>query len=329
MYLCNLINHATQSICKYRGAGIAVTPVQDNIDEIRQIQSDISNLEQNERGIDEQIEALKNNIDQMISNQDYQRHNYVTYRDILSIPSLRDRTVLAIRAPSGTMLTVPDPDEGMTYPMRRYQIHLKSPSQPIKVYLLTHEEAEGNGGGGGGGGASSSTTTTTTNSGRDGSEATTATSVVVATDIASTHLDHHYQQQQQQQQQLHAQQQLYHDMLAMVNSHHHHHHHHHESGNSSGGISTMTTTNNATSMLQADVHHHHHTHHHDHDHDLTYHHHLHVDPTSGSTYDNSPLRSNVFGDDDDTDAVTLSPPVTDQDFVYGMESHEGISDIFS
>ena len=31
--------------------------------------------------------------------------------------------MIAIKAPSGTTLEVPDPDEGMEYPQRRYPIH--------------------------------------------------------------------------------------------------------------------------------------------------------------------------------------------------------------
>lgn len=136
-----LIEKKSKNNIQWRGGGIAVTPVEENVEEIRQIQADITKLEHQERGLDEQIETIKSNIDKMISNEDYQKHNFVTYKDILSIPSLKDRTVLAIRAPSGTMLTVPDPDEGMEYPNRRYQIHLKSPSAPIKVYLLNNDEA--------------------------------------------------------------------------------------------------------------------------------------------------------------------------------------------
>jgi len=268
-----LIEKKSKNHIQWKGAGIAVTPVQDNIDEIRHIQEDIAHLEQNERGLDGQIDSLKTNIDRMISNEDYQRHNYVTYRDILSIASLRDRTVLAIRAPSGTMLTVPDPDEGMTYPMRRYQIHLKSPSQPIKVYLLSNEEAEGMSSGVGiTGGADIGSATST------------------------THDDD--------------------------NDHHHDHHHldsdlsHLHGGSNGSSVSDLVVVGSHSgsggvgSMLGGHHHHHHH-----------------MDPTSGTAYDNSPLRPNVF--DCDGDAVNLSPPRQDQDFVYGMESHEGISDIFS
>lgn len=238
-----LIEKKSKNNIQWKGAGIAVTPVQDNIDEIRQIQEDIANLEQQERQVDEQIEALKSNIDKMISNEDYQKHNYVTYRDILSIPSLKDRTVLGIRAPSGTMLTVPDPDEGMEYPNRRYQIHLKSPSQPIKVYLLTNEESTDDMGAGSSIGGNSS------NSG----------------------------------------------LGSLLGG-----------GNAIGivGLGGDQTIGSASGGGASGS-----------------------GGGSGSVVFDSPLRPNVF--DSDSVAVNLSPPRQDPDFVYGMESNEGISDIFS
>ena len=48
--------------------------------------------------------------------------------------------MIAIKAPSGTTLEVPDPDEGMEYPQRRYQIYLKSHAGPIEVFLVSHAE---------------------------------------------------------------------------------------------------------------------------------------------------------------------------------------------
>jgi len=53
-------------------------------------------------------------------------------------------TIIAIKAPSGTTLEVPDPDEGMEYPQRRYQIYLKSISGPVEVFLVSPVEGGDN-----------------------------------------------------------------------------------------------------------------------------------------------------------------------------------------
>ena len=44
--------------------------------------------------------------------------------------------------PSGTTLEVPDPDEGMEYPQRRYQIYLKSQSGPVEVFLVSQTDGD-------------------------------------------------------------------------------------------------------------------------------------------------------------------------------------------
>ena len=70
---------------------------------------------------------------------------YVTHDDVRSIPSFAADTVIAIKAPSGTTLEVPDPDEGMEYPQRRYQIYLKSHTGPVEVFLVSSADGEGEG----------------------------------------------------------------------------------------------------------------------------------------------------------------------------------------
>eukprot|EP01121_Diplochlamys_sp_Union-15-3_P007476 TRINITY_DN1902_c0_g1_i4.p1 TRINITY_DN1902_c0_g1~~TRINITY_DN1902_c0_g1_i4.p1 ORF type:complete len:133 (-),score=29.98 TRINITY_DN1902_c0_g1_i4:89-487(-) len=66
--------------------------------------------------------------------------SYVTFDDITSIPSLNDQIVIAVRAPAGTKLEVPDPDEDMAPGKRRYQIFMKSPGGEIEVLLVRSRE---------------------------------------------------------------------------------------------------------------------------------------------------------------------------------------------
>lgn len=65
---------------------------------------------------------------------------YIAEEDIKSIPCFSDETLVAVRAPHGTTLEVPDPDEGMEYPKKRYQIFLKSTSGPVEVFLVSLNE---------------------------------------------------------------------------------------------------------------------------------------------------------------------------------------------
>lgn len=75
---------------------------------------------------------------------------YVRHEDMRSVPSLREQTIIAVRAETGTRLEVPDPDEGMlgaggagagAGSRRRYQIYLKSTSA-IDVFLVSLLDSE-------------------------------------------------------------------------------------------------------------------------------------------------------------------------------------------
>lgn len=65
---------------------------------------------------------------------------YVTEDDIKTLPCFQNETLIAIKAPHGTTLEVPDPDEAVEYPQKRYQILLQSAMGPIDVYLVSRFE---------------------------------------------------------------------------------------------------------------------------------------------------------------------------------------------
>merc|ERR1711959_57037 len=77
----------------------------------------------------------------MIEDQEYKPLLYVTQGDIKSLPCFSQDTLIAIRAPHGTTLEVPDPDQASDQKRdsgrRRYQIFLKSNNGPIEVYLVS------------------------------------------------------------------------------------------------------------------------------------------------------------------------------------------------
>jgi hypothetical protein len=64
---------------------------------------------------------------------------FVTKQEIAALQAYHNDTVIAIRAPSGTNLEVPNPDEGMRPGIRRFQIYLTSPgieAGQVKVMVL-------------------------------------------------------------------------------------------------------------------------------------------------------------------------------------------------
>ncbi|XP_051949259.1 transcription factor E2F3-like isoform X1 [Xyrauchen texanus] len=87
-------------------------------------------LTQEERRLDELIQTCTRNVQQMTEEIHNQKYAYVTYQDIRRIKSLKDQTVIAVKAPSETKLEVPDPKESL-------QVHLSSSKGPIDAFLCT------------------------------------------------------------------------------------------------------------------------------------------------------------------------------------------------
>ncbi|XP_026135456.1 transcription factor E2F3-like isoform X1 [Carassius auratus] len=87
-------------------------------------------LTQEERRLDELIQTCTRNVQHMTEEIHSQKYAYVTYQDIQRIKSLKDQTVIAVKAPSETKLEVPDPKESL-------EVHLSSSKGPIDVFLCT------------------------------------------------------------------------------------------------------------------------------------------------------------------------------------------------
>ncbi|XP_061699772.1 transcription factor E2F2 isoform X2 [Syngnathoides biaculeatus] len=100
------------------------------------LRKDLRDLERAERSLDELIHSSSAQLKQLTEHKDNLRLGYVTYQDIRSIGSLRDQTVIAVKAPSETKLEVPDMEAGSL------QIYLKSKNGPIEVYLCPEEGLE-------------------------------------------------------------------------------------------------------------------------------------------------------------------------------------------
>ena len=61
---------------------------------------------------------------------------YVTDEDIAKLPCTANDTVFAVKAPQGTTLEVPDPDEGLETGQRRYR--WRDSQHSLCVYHAAH-----------------------------------------------------------------------------------------------------------------------------------------------------------------------------------------------
>ncbi|XP_058098815.1 transcription factor E2FB-like [Magnolia sinica] len=112
---------------------------------LSRLKADVDNLFFEECRIDERIREMQENLRALNEDENNRKWLYVTKEDIKSLPGFQNETVVAIKAPHGTTIEVPDPDEGVDFPHRRYQLLLRSTMGPIGCYLLSgkHEERIG------------------------------------------------------------------------------------------------------------------------------------------------------------------------------------------
>lgn len=141
-----LIEKKSKNNIQWKGNGQNAVP-----SETSQLRAEVEQLCQEELILDEKVKAAQLAIKHLTEDVNSLRYAYVTYKDVLQLPSLQDKSLIAIKAPSGTELKVPDPDEGAAaFGKRRFQIFLKSTSsvsggevsgpRPIDVYLVSATE---------------------------------------------------------------------------------------------------------------------------------------------------------------------------------------------
>ncbi|NP_001389486.1 transcription factor E2FA isoform 2 [Zea mays] len=107
---------------------------------------DFENLNLQEQALDEHISKIREKLKDLTEDEGNQRWLFLTEDDIKGLPCFQNKTLIAIKAPHGSSLEVPNPDV-MTGDslQRRYRIVVRSTMGPIDLYLVskTEEEMEG------------------------------------------------------------------------------------------------------------------------------------------------------------------------------------------
>ena len=71
---------------------------------------EIEKLEKEEENLDYWIESMKSNFEKLTEDADFKQYGYVTFDDIKSLTNGENINLIAIKAPPGTSLDIPDPD---------------------------------------------------------------------------------------------------------------------------------------------------------------------------------------------------------------------------
>jgi hypothetical protein len=91
--------------------------------------------------LDYWIQKMQESLTELTKDPSYAEHAYATFDDIKSLSNLTDNeneTLLAIRAPPGTCLEVPDPETFPPEEKERYQVYLTSRTGEILVYVVSN-----------------------------------------------------------------------------------------------------------------------------------------------------------------------------------------------
>ncbi|PKI48258.1 hypothetical protein CRG98_031360 [Punica granatum] len=104
------------------------------------LKSEIEKLSLEERAMDDRIREMQEQLRDLSEDENNQKCLFVTEEDIKGLPCFQNETLIAIKAPQGTTLEVPDPAEAVDYPQRRYRIIFRSTMGPIDVYLVSQFE---------------------------------------------------------------------------------------------------------------------------------------------------------------------------------------------
>ncbi|KAG4980006.1 hypothetical protein JHK85_033964 [Glycine max] len=75
------------------------------------LEAEVENLTMKERQLDEQIREMQERLRDLSEDENNDKLLFVTEEDIKNLPCFQNETLIAIKAPHGTTLEVPDPDE--------------------------------------------------------------------------------------------------------------------------------------------------------------------------------------------------------------------------
>ncbi|KAH0849925.1 hypothetical protein HID58_095955 [Brassica napus] len=133
--------------------GVDASGPGDEDADVSDVQAEIENLSLEEQALDNQIRWLfvtEEDIKSLpgfqvcpsyfMSSANPKTFFFFTYISTLTLLPPQNQTLIAVKAPHGTTLEVPDPDEAVGHPQRRYRIILRSTMGPIDVYLVSEFE---------------------------------------------------------------------------------------------------------------------------------------------------------------------------------------------
>lgn len=132
-----LIEKKSKNNIQWNSKGMGLTSAGEARTEIDLLKQTVLELQGEELMLDEYIALMNSTLRDIAEDETNAAFAYCTHEDVRDLGAMQGKTLIAIKAPAGTTLEVPDPDEGMEFPERRYEMFLKSDAGPIDVFLVS------------------------------------------------------------------------------------------------------------------------------------------------------------------------------------------------
>ncbi|KAL3312936.1 Transcription factor e2f4 [Cichlidogyrus casuarinus] len=138
-----LIEKRTKNSIQWKGGSAATNgpDIQARLDEL---QAEVEYLGNLEKKVDEHKQKIIQSLNNCMEDLDNSDFAYVTNKDLIQL--FPEKTIIAIKAPSGTRIEAPIPDnnnEQTSLSIKKsYRLNVKSTSTPVQAYLINHEKTE-------------------------------------------------------------------------------------------------------------------------------------------------------------------------------------------
>ncbi len=90
--------------------GSKITSVEDKT-KLDLLRADVDALRKEEAEVEEQTRQAQQTLKNLLENPSLSKYAFVSYDDVRNLSSFAGQTLIGIKAPAGTKLEVPDPDE--------------------------------------------------------------------------------------------------------------------------------------------------------------------------------------------------------------------------
>jgi hypothetical protein len=136
-----LIEKKSKNNIQWRGTSIG--PYSEVKEENSRLEANIKSFKNQEISLDEYINKMQSLVKELTEESGSKAYCYVNHSDIRSLPNFNGDTLIAIKAPIGSTLEVPDPQNNLNS-STQYRINMKSSGGAIDVFLVSQHDFHNN-----------------------------------------------------------------------------------------------------------------------------------------------------------------------------------------